>query len=38
MSYEVLYMKQLTHFKMGHEILTDEVGKFLTNVNIEAQR
>ena len=31
-------LQQLTHFKMGHEVLTDEVGKFLTNVNIEAQR
>jgi len=33
-----MHAKQLTHFKMGYDILTDEVGKFLTSVNIEAQR
>ncbi|XP_019855162.1 PREDICTED: DCC-interacting protein 13-alpha-like [Amphimedon queenslandica] len=29
---------QLAYFKMGHEILTDEVGKFLTMLNVEIQK
>ena len=29
---------QLAYFKMGHEILTDEVGKFLTSLNVEIQK